>query len=163
MPYSVEKITRRKWCTRLILDPPTGHPGWELYLDERVVLKKKWVEPDYYLHAQEMEAMKRDAAAQQKTAGKYKHCGDKFFKDLATVEEYLGDCWWDDGKPRTPCHLKVEVVGDMIHIALIDTENRRSCHTAARGLVEALTLLESHCVSGTPPWRSWGPERGRRN
>lgn len=124
---------------------------------------KKWVTPDYYLHVQEITEMKRDAAQVQKSTGKYKHCGDKFFKDLPFIEEMLGDCWWDDGKPRTPCHLKVEIVGLMVHIALIDTENRRSCHTAAPGLLDALGLLEAHCATGTPPWRSWGPERGRRN
>jgi len=162
VPYKVERRTRRKVCSRLLLDPPPGHPGWEFYLDERVVTIRTWSEPDYYLYKKEQDDMKREASETQKKAGKYKHLKGTFFDNYPLIEEQLGDCWWDDGKPRQPCHLKIEIIGDMIHIALIDTGERRSCHTASKDLGDGLGLLEAHMAAGSIPWRSWGPERGQR-
>lgn len=150
---------RGKLCTYLHLDQETHKPTSMLRFVDCPYANRTWVPTDYYLHAQEIEIMKRETAGVQKTKGKYIAPPCKFLKDYPTITEWCGDCWWDDGKPRTPCHVKIEVIGDMVHIGLIDQEGRRSCHTTAGGLPEALELLEGHLAAGGAPWRSWGPQK----
>jgi len=160
IPYKYEK-SPPLLCTYIAPDDPEPGVSRSTKWVENTRLRKIWYEPENYLELQRITEMKREASSAQKAKGKYQHTNPGFIGNYPTIEEYLGDCWWDDGKPRTPCHLKIEVVGNMVHVGLIDTEQRRSCHTTSGGLAEALEALEAHLAAGGAPWRSWGPQKGR--
>lgn len=157
-PYKYEQLPPIL-CTYILWEPDELGKTWSTKWVKNPRLRKTWYEPQNYLELEKVNAMKRETASIQKAKGKYNHLKHDFVVGCPIIEEHLGDCWWDDGKARVPCHLKVEIIGDMVHIGLIDTEQRRSCHTTAKGLQAALESLESHLAAGGAPWRAWGPQK----
>lgn len=103
--------------------------------------------------------MKREVAAKQKAGGGVVHHPDPLFKGLTTLVPYMVDAFWDDGKPREVCTLRIELIGPLIQLTLTDAGERRSCHTTAPGVREALELLDGHLAAGGAPWRAWGKQR----
>lgn len=110
---------------------------------------------------EKVEAMKREAAQVIKGKGKYPGHPEPLLAGRECMQELLGDPWWDDGKPRQLCTLTIELVGDQVAIKVVDAENRRSMHTTAQTVAEAIELLDNHLKAGGAPWRSWGPQKGR--
>jgi len=100
--------------------------------------------------------MKRDESMKQKGAGKWTPSGDPFFKPYPQLEALLGDRWWDDGKPRQPCTLRIDLVGDGCQLTILDAENRRSWYTMAQSVQQGVQLIEEHLHAGGAAWRPWG-------
>lgn len=100
--------------------------------------------------------MKDDMQEQQKKRGKWEMPRDPFLQPYPTIAQYLTDCFFDDGRKRTPSKLGVRWWGDSVDVSLNDEEKRRSCVTTSNSLEEALGLLEAHLASGGAPWRFWG-------
>lgn len=103
--------------------------------------------------------MKREDTHKQKKQGSYVLSSEPLLDGAPTVDALMGDAWWDDGKPRQVCTLRIELLGGGVQLTLVDAEGRRSCHTTAGTVEEALSLLEGHLAAGGAPWRPWGPMR----
>lgn len=107
-----------------------------------------------------IDAMKEDSRNRQ-TPGKWKMPeGEPFWEKLPTLAQYCTDFWWEETKkPRIPCKIAMTFFEGAVNLSLNDEEKRRSCHTTAQTVREALELLEAHLEAGTAPWRSWGKQR----
>lgn len=99
--------------------------------------------------------MKREAADNQRKAGKWKYPGGSLIGDYPTIVEYMTDAFWDDGKPREPSSLTINIGGDQVRISLNDKPQKRSVNTTAASLEAALQALEHVLAAGSPPWRYW--------
>ena len=100
--------------------------------------------------------MKREESQKQKKKGEYSLSGEPLLDGCPLVDALLGDRWWDDGKPRVPCSLRIDLLGSGVQVTLIDGEERRSWYTLAPTVAEALGLIEDHLAGGNAAWRPWG-------
>lgn len=103
--------------------------------------------------------MKRAQTETQKAKGKWIPSTDRFLKDRPTVDSYLTDAWWDDGKPREVCSLTIRVGNGNAMVSLNDADNEQSITTNGEDVNDALDRLEAYLATGTPSWRSWGKKR----
>jgi len=99
--------------------------------------------------------MKRESQEAQKRAGKFVPHADPLLKGCLTVNQYLSDCFWDDGKTREPCTMTVTFLATGVRVSLNDKEYKRSCFTDAPTVAEALNHLEVRLTAGDAPWRAW--------
>lgn len=76
------------------------------------------------------------------------------------IAAYLGDCLWDDGKPRETSTLTISATPGGMQVALNDRALGRSCYTTAGSVVEALELLETALKEDVAPWRPWKRSKG---
>jgi len=117
----------------------------------------------YWQHKAEIDAMIDEAGDRQKP-GKWVMPKEPFLKDLPTLAQHVTDFWWEGQKPRPriPCKLAIVFFGESVQVSLNDEEKRRSMHTTAQTVSEALQLMEERLTAGAAPWRSWGPQGGRK-
>jgi len=109
----------------------------------------------YWEWKRSIDAMIDEASDKQKP-GKWVCPADPFWKGIEHVAQYCTDFWWEKtNKPRTPCKLAITSFGDSCQVTMNDEEKRRSTHTTAQGVREALELLNEHLGAGTAPWRYW--------
>ncbi len=108
----------------------------------------------------EIDAMIDDAGEKQKP-GKWTMPNEPFLKGLPTLAQFLTDYWWEkpQPKPRIPCKLAITFFGESCQVSLNDEEKRRSMHTTAPSVGEALQLMEERLTAGNAPWRSWGQQK----
>jgi hypothetical protein len=103
----------------------------------------------------EVDAMIDEASGSQKP-GKWVLPADPFWQNIPVIAQYCSDFWWEKtGKPRTPCKLAIQCFGGSVQVSMNDEEKKRSCHTTAETIQEALGLLDEHLKAGTAPWRYW--------
>ena len=99
--------------------------------------------------------MKRPPKTPVGAAGQWS-CGDgAFAKEFPTIAEYMCDGYWEDGKPRELCDLKVQMTAEGCNIGLSDKNLKQSVYTSAEGLWEALGLMEEALAAGRAVWRRW--------
>lgn len=103
--------------------------------------------------------MKREAKQTEKHATEWHGIDEPLFESYPLLGRALADQWWDDGKPRTPYSLKVQLASTGCQVSVIDETERRSSYTASRTIHGALALIESLLSGGDLPWRSWGGKR----
>jgi len=117
----------------------------------------------YWQHKAEIDAMIDDASEKQKP-GKWSMPKEPFLQGHPTLAQYLTDFWWEKPapKPRIPCKLAIQFFGESVQVSLNDEEKRRSMHTTAPTVAEALQLMEERLAAGNAPWRSWGQQGGKR-
>jgi hypothetical protein len=106
-----------------------------------------------------IEEMKRAQAETQKAKGKWVPSTDRFLKDRPTIDAYLTDAWWDDGKPREVCSLTIRVGNGNAMVSLNDADNEQSISTNGEDVNDALDRLEAYLATGNPSWRAWGKKR----
>jgi hypothetical protein len=106
-----------------------------------------------------LEDMKRAQAETQRSKGKWTPSTDQFLKDRPTVDSYLTDAWWDDGKPREVCSLTIRVGNGNAMVSLNDADQEQSITTNGEDVNDALDRLEAYLANGTITWRSWGKRR----
>lgn len=114
----------------------------------------------YRQYKAEIDAMIDDASEKQKP-GKWTMPADPFLKGHPTLAQYLTDFWWEKPapKPRIPCKLAIQFFGESVQVSLNDEEKRRSMHTTAPSVSEALQLMEDRLSAGNAPWRNWGNQK----
>jgi len=99
--------------------------------------------------------MKRSASQAPQARGKWSCPDPPFLKMYPTLAEGMCDCWWDDGKPRTPWSLTIRFEGDQTHLCVNDKEGSMGLYTTAETLSGALGQLEALLKGGGAAWRRW--------
>jgi len=110
-------------------------------------------------HFERLEEMKRVQTETQKSKGKWSPSKDVFLKGRPSLDQFLTDAWWDDGKPRDVCTLTVRVGFESAMVSLNDAENEQSISTNGKDVDDAIERLEAYLATGTPSWRPWGKKR----
>jgi len=105
-----------------------------------------------------------DEAGENQKPGKWEPSKDPFIAKYPTLNRYLTDFWWEKPvvKPRTPCTMAVTFFSGSVQVSLNDKAKRRSVHTTAETVTQALEALEAYLADGGAPWRSWGNEGGKK-
>lgn len=99
--------------------------------------------------------MKRASAASPTPKGKWS-CPDPWIaQQFPTLAEWCCDCYWEDGKARTPCTLTLRMDDGSVNVCLNDKEGSRGAYTTAGSLEECLELVERALKDGTLAWRRW--------
>ena len=106
-----------------------------------------------------LEEMKRVQTETQKGKGKWTPSKDQFLKGRPTIDAFLTDAWWDDGKPRDVCSLTVRIGFECAMVSLNDSENEQSITTNGKDVDDALDRLEAYIAPGNASWRPWGKKR----
>lgn len=117
--------------------------------------------PTYWDWKAEIDAME-DLEVQKTADASWKLPADPFWTKYPTLARFCTDFWWTKPvkKPRKPCKLSIVFFSDMVNVSVNDEEKRRSMHTTAPTIAEALELIEDHLAAGNAPWRPWGdPKR----
>lgn len=110
-------------------------------------------------HFEGIDEMKRYNAEKQKTHGKWVPTVDDFVKARPSLDAFMTDAFWDDGKPRDPCSLTVRIGKGSAMVSLNDGENEQSISTNGKTVDDAIDALESYLATGNPSWRPWGKKR----
>jgi len=110
----------------------------------------------------ELWEMKRYAEEVQKKRGKWVASTDPVVHKRPTLNQLLTDTQWEDGKPRTPCHLVVRFGHDQCSVVLTDTENEMSIATTGNTFEDVLELLEDALAANKVAWRPWGNFKKRK-
>lgn len=103
--------------------------------------------------------MKRVNQESQKQKGKWTPSKDLFVKGRPTIDAFLTDAWWDDGKPRDVCSLTIRLGSASAMVSLNDSENEQSITTNGETVEDALDRLEAYIAPGNASWRAWGKKR----
>jgi len=88
--------------------------------------------------------------------GKWKPSNDPMIAKRPQINQLCTDCYWEDGKLRTPCNLKLRFGDEQATVVISDDENRCSIVTTAGTVEEALDLLEDALVGNKVRWKPWG-------
>jgi hypothetical protein len=123
---------------------------------------RQWIEDDTYKHYREYSEMKRRKQEDQKRKGKYESSKEPTISKFPTIDTYMGDLWYDDGKAREPSKLTITLNASGVTIVLTDPDERCSAYTTGETLHEALGLLEDALASGKDPWRPWPKSFGNK-
>lgn len=107
--------------------------------------------------------MKRKAQQEQRKKGDWKPSGEPWLKGLPTIDRYMTDSWYDDGKARDVSKLTVTITGAGVGIVLTDPDERSSAFTNGATVQDALDLLEAALSDPKrDPWRPWPKSFGKR-
>lgn len=163
MPYVKIRHSKMRPETWWELDPETGQHVACSGIREYVWYTKVWEDAyAWCTEYRELSEMKKRAQETQKKKGKWEPTGDGFFKDLPSLEQHLGDCWYDDGTPREVSKLTIQLTGGGASLQLTDPDNRCTAFTNAEDVVAALHLLEEALASDRNPWRPWPKHFGKK-
>jgi len=129
-----------------------GHVAFPCLYAEELPQRR---ENTYWQYRREIDNMLEEATDRQ-VPGKWVCPSDPFWKGIEVVAQYCTDFWWEKTKkPRTPCKIALTSFGESVQVTMNDEEKRRSTHTTAATVREALELLNEHLKAGTAPWRHW--------
>lgn len=106
--------------------------------------------------------MKREAAATQKSKGKFTPPEDPAFASRPLLAEAVADLFWEDGTPREPWSISLNWSTGMCMVSLNDKDESRSMNSSAPTMEEALDLMEGLLASPRRPWRYWGRGKARK-
>jgi len=114
----------------------------------------------YVQYKAEIDAMIDEAHDRQKPS-KWVMPAEPMLAGLENLARYLTDFWWEKPtvKPRIPCKLAIQFFGEAVQVTMNDEEKRRSTHTTAQTVREALELLDARLGAGEAPWRQWGKQK----
>jgi len=118
-----------------------------------------WVEGPTARFYRELDEMKRYNAETQKKTGKWAPSGGQFLKDRPSIDQFLTDAFWDDGKPRDVCSLTIRAGAHSGSVSLNDPEQEQSISTNGESVDDALDRLEAYLAAGNPSWRPWGKKK----
>lgn len=105
----------------------------------------------------------RRPTADQLAASAQLSCTDvEFVRKYPTLAEYLTSVRWDDGKPREPSGLAIDMSGGTVRVSVHDRALRQTLYTDAPSLDEALDLVEGVLRAGNAPWRRWRADNGKQ-
>jgi len=104
----------------------------------------------------EMFEMKRYMSDEQGKRGKWKPSNDPTIAKRPQINQLCTDCFWEDGKLRQPCNLKLRFGDEQATVVISDDENRCSIVTTAGTVEEALDLLEDALAGNKVRWKPWG-------
>jgi hypothetical protein len=121
-----------------------------------------WIEDNYYEKLNEVSDMKRKEATKQKARGKFTSQGEPLIHKYPHIDMYMGDCWYEDGKPRELSRLSIQLTGSGVSISLTDPDERVTAFTDGPTIEEALEALETALATGKDPWRPWPKAFGRK-
>lgn len=107
----------------------------------------------------ELDEMKRYNQESQKKAGKWAPSGDPLLANRPTLDQYLTDSWWEDGKPREVCSITLRVGKQQATVSLNDSDGEQSISTSGESIEDALDRLEAYLAGGSPTWRPWGKKK----
>lgn len=151
-----------KWITLTSIDHSFLTDGGAKIAFPMVYAKKlpRVSQTTYWQLRSETQAMIDEGTNNQKP-GKWVPGKDEFLKPYPHINQYCTDFWFEGQKPRPriPCKLAFTFFGESVQLSLNDEEKRRSCHTTAETVKDAMELLEERLNAGSAPWRNWGTKR----
>lgn len=97
--------------------------------------------------------MQRPSQATRPKKGEFA-CPDEDFKlTYPRLAAGLCDCWWDDGKPREPWSIKIQMKDDAVVFTITDKDSKLVAFTNAGSLIEGLSGIEKALENGGLSWR----------
>jgi len=97
--------------------------------------------------------MKRPSQASRPVKGAFTCPDDAFLANYPELARGMSDCWWDDGKPREPCSMKITFREDTVMFARTDKDNKMVAFTTADGVTEGFMAIEAALAGGGLSWR----------
>jgi len=110
----------------------------------------------YWDIKQRQDEMEEYGQQQQAKAGKWVPSEDSLIRDFPTLNAFLTDGFWKNGKPREVCSLKFRFGNGSVQMTLSDEDKRMSITTWAETASEAMGLLDEALRDNKVSWRSWG-------
>ena len=163
MPYKIVRRTAVVDYTWWELDPLTGKHVACAGPREVTTCVKVWDDPYAWCGEMgEIEMMKKRTQVASSKKAKWEPSGDPHFKAFPNIEQHLSDMAYEDGSPREPSKLTVQLNIGGVALQLTDPDNRSTAFTNAELLSEAMALLEEALASGRNPWRPWPKHFGKK-
>jgi len=97
--------------------------------------------------------MQRPSQAARPKKGEFKCPDEDFMLTYPKLAAGLCDPWWDDGKPREPWSIKVQMKDDAVLFTITDKESKLVAFTTSEGFIEGLVSIEKALEEGGLSWR----------
>lgn len=105
--------------------------------------------------------MRDDMKDVQKERGKWEMHPEPMFAKCPNINQYLSDCYYDDGRERELASLSIRLCGDQVSVSLTEQARERTMTTNAKTVREAIEAMEKHIATNGPAWRNWGGKKRR--
>lgn len=97
--------------------------------------------------------MQRPSQASRPKKGGFICPDADFLRDYPSFAAGLCDLWWDDGKPREPWAIRIQISEASVSLAITDKDNKLVSFTTATSLAECFRCVESALQNGGLSWR----------